>query len=58
LSLIREKLISFDSFIKYASTNPLRHYGLAHSLSLGKKADLVLWKSDKPYMAIIDGVVA
>lgn len=56
--LIRDKLINFDAFIQYASTNPLRHYGLPHSLSLGKKVDLVLWKSDKPYMAIIDGVVA
>ncbi len=56
--LIKEKLINFDTFIQYASTNPIRNYHLNYALALGKKADLVLWRGDKPYMAIIDGVVA
>lgn len=58
LKLIKEKLITFDTFIQYASTNPIKNYKLPSALELGKKADLVLWKGDKPYMAIIDGKIA
>lgn len=56
--LIKEKLITFDTFIQYASTNPITNYKLPYALALGKKADLVLWRSDKPYMAIINGEIA
>lgn len=53
--LIKEKLITFDSFIQYASTNPINNYHLPYELALGKKADLVLWRADKPYLTIING---
>lgn len=56
--LIKEKLITFETFIQYASTNPIKNYHLPYSLELGKKVDMVLWKSDKPYMTIIDGQIA
>jgi len=56
--LIREKLITAEAFIQYASTNPINNYHLPYALALGKKADLVLWRGDKPYMAIIDGEIA
>jgi N-acetylglucosamine-6-phosphate deacetylase len=56
--LVKDKLMPFDTFIQYASTNPIKNYNLPYELALGKKADLVLWRADKPYMAIIDGVVA
>jgi N-acetylglucosamine-6-phosphate deacetylase len=56
--LIRDKLISFDDFIKFASTNPIRNYSLPYYLEIGYSADLVLWKFDKPHMAIINGVIA
>lgn len=53
--LIKDKIISFDTFIQCASTNPLKNYGLESELAVGKKADLIIWKSEKPAMAIIDG---
>lgn len=56
--LIKEKLINFDTFIQFASTNPIVNYKLPYALALGKKADLVLWRADKPYMSIIDGEIA
>lgn len=55
LSLIKDKIIDFDTFIRCASTNPLQNYGLKYAIELGKKADLVLWRSDKPFLAIVDG---
>ena len=56
--LIQEKIISFDTFIQYASTNPIKNYQLPYALEIGKKADLVLWKYDKPYITIINGQIA
>jgi len=55
--LIRDKIINFDRFIQCASTTPIKNYGLPYALEVGHQADLVIWKSDRPVLAIIDGQI-
>ena len=54
-ALIKEGLLDFETFIEFASTNPIMNYELPYKLEIGKKADIVIWRFDKPYMAIVDG---
>lgn len=53
--LIKDEIISFDQFIQYASTNPIKTFGLPYEIGLGQKTDLVLWRFNKPYKTIIEG---
>lgn len=53
--LIKDKIINFDTFIQCATVNPIKNYGLPYAMEVGKKADLIIWKSDKPYISIVDG---
>lgn len=53
--LIKDEILSFDKFIEFASTNPIRAYDLPYKLEVGQKADLVLWRFNKPYKTIVAG---
>lgn len=53
--LIKDELITFQQFIQFASSNPIRVYNLPYKIEVGSKADLVLWRFNKPYKAIVGG---
>lgn len=55
--LVKEKVIGFDAFIQCAAVNPLRLYGFPYAFKLNKQSDFVIWRAEKPYIAIVDGNV-